>query len=179
MLDKLPQEIQDKIFLYLDHEDLKKCREMQSDYVKEITESNNYEDAIRRRNSKNVLRLFKLGIPLEKSDTACSVDEDFGCSNLLCLCLDPSCLSLANLPKKIKKLFLRYDISFIRFLISLGCKPDCHVLLHACALGNYSIMKMLIGAGARWEPYIAEKLAVLRKMKCLKYLHNLGYEWNK
>ena len=42
----LPQEIQDKIFLYLDYNTLEKTRVLQSDYVKKITRYDNYIDAV-------------------------------------------------------------------------------------------------------------------------------------
>jgi hypothetical protein len=59
----LPQELQDKIFLYLDYDTLKNCRELQSDFVKFTTQYSNYNDAIEGDNLK-ALKWLK-----EKGDT--------------------------------------------------------------------------------------------------------------
>ena len=54
----LPQEIQDKIFLYLNFVDLENTREFQSMHVKQITKYNNYIDAILNRNLENIQWLY-------------------------------------------------------------------------------------------------------------------------
>ena len=58
MLFKLPQEIQDKIFLLLDWDTLSKTRELQSDYVKHRTESYDINHIIQTGNLENLKWLF-------------------------------------------------------------------------------------------------------------------------
>lgn len=61
--DKLPDEIKDKIFLlYLDYNDIKNTREYQSDHVKIVTKYDNFDDANKNKNFKNVDWLIEKGM---------------------------------------------------------------------------------------------------------------------
>jgi hypothetical protein len=62
-MKQLPQELQDKIFLYLDYDTLKKCRELQSEFVKSTTQNANFEDAARNGNLRNLKWLKNKGNP--------------------------------------------------------------------------------------------------------------------
>ncbi len=59
----LPQELIDKIFLYLDYDTLVNCRELQSEFVKSTTHYANLEDAARNGNLKALKWLKKQGCP--------------------------------------------------------------------------------------------------------------------
>jgi len=62
-MNKLPQELQDKIYLYLDFETLKKTRTYQSNYVKRITKFNIVNDAAKFGNLDNMKWLKENGCP--------------------------------------------------------------------------------------------------------------------
>ena len=64
----LPQELQDKIFLYLDYKTLKNCRELQSEFVKCITQYNNFVDAAKNKNLKNMKWLKDQGVLWEENE---------------------------------------------------------------------------------------------------------------
>lgn len=60
----LPVEIKDKIFLYLGWEDLEKCRELQSPYIKKLTQYDNLYEAAEARNLDNINWLIENGCDL-------------------------------------------------------------------------------------------------------------------
>ncbi len=57
----LPQEILDKIFLYLDYKTLENCRELQSEFVKSTTQYDNFYDAAKNGNLKALKWLKEQG----------------------------------------------------------------------------------------------------------------------
>ncbi len=57
----LPQELLDKIFLYLDYDTLVNCREIQSEFVKSTTLYSNFNDAIKGNNLKALKWLKEQG----------------------------------------------------------------------------------------------------------------------
>lgn len=59
----LPQEIQDKIFLELDYKTLEISRELQSEYIKHLTEYNSIEKAVDNGNLENTRWLKEQGCP--------------------------------------------------------------------------------------------------------------------
>lgn len=65
MWTKLPIEIQDKIFLYLDSWTLEKLRPLQSDYVKSITKYNTLYKAAQYGTIENIKWLYSQGDQLE------------------------------------------------------------------------------------------------------------------
>lgn len=57
-MNNLPQELQDKIFLDSDLKTVKELRNLQSDYVKQLTQFDNYNDAIAAGNLENCKWLY-------------------------------------------------------------------------------------------------------------------------
>ena len=57
----LPQELQDKIFMYLDSDSLKVTRELQSSFVQKYTEFDTLEEAVENGNTANVIKLLEKG----------------------------------------------------------------------------------------------------------------------
>ncbi len=57
----LPQELQDKIFMYLDYSTLVDCRELQSSFVQKCTEFDTLYEAVKNGNTYNVIKLIKQG----------------------------------------------------------------------------------------------------------------------
>ena len=67
MVAILPVELQDKIFLYCDFNTLKKTRELQSKYIKDLTKFDNYTDAIRAKNLDCMKMLYRSGFDIPGS----------------------------------------------------------------------------------------------------------------
>lgn len=65
-MEILPQEIQDKIFLMNSFEDLENSREFQSEYVKNTTQFDNYDEAIEANNLNCMKWLHSKGNKLEQ-----------------------------------------------------------------------------------------------------------------
>ena len=59
LFKNLPNEINDKIFLYLDFESLEKTRIFQSNYVKKVTQYETLLEAVRNGNLDNIKHLCK------------------------------------------------------------------------------------------------------------------------
>ena len=53
MLNKFPEEIRERIFLWLNHKDLERTRCYQSKYIKEITKYKSIREAKKNNNLKN------------------------------------------------------------------------------------------------------------------------------
>ena len=53
-IELLPEKIRNRIFLYCDFTSLEKTRELQSDYVKHVTQSGNIKEAIKKGNIINI-----------------------------------------------------------------------------------------------------------------------------
>ena len=59
----LPQEIQDKIFLEVDFETLKRTRELQSNYINKVTMYDSIREAAKYGNLENMKWLKEQGCP--------------------------------------------------------------------------------------------------------------------
>ncbi len=62
----LPQELQDKIFLYLDYSTLVDCKELQSPFVQKYTEFDTLYEAVKNGNTNNVKYLIEQRKILER-----------------------------------------------------------------------------------------------------------------
>jgi hypothetical protein len=62
----LPQELQDKIFMYLDYSTLVECRELQSPFVHKWTEFDTLDKAVKNGNTNNVKYLIEQRKILER-----------------------------------------------------------------------------------------------------------------
>ena len=68
MVVTLPIELQDKIFLSMSFDDLEKSRDLQSEYVKRMTQFDNYNDASKAHNLDNMKWLYyQRGLDLDWS----------------------------------------------------------------------------------------------------------------
>jgi hypothetical protein len=58
----LPQELQDKIFMYLDYSTLVECRDFQSPFIQKYSEFSTLEEAVENGNTANVTWLLEKGV---------------------------------------------------------------------------------------------------------------------
>jgi hypothetical protein len=145
-----PQEIQDKIFLHCDFETLGKTRCLQSAYVKEYTQFDNFEDAIVAENLKNLLYLSK----------KMQVCEHKRSDHLFILAIRTG------------------NLAIMQWLYKNDCSINEFSFNEAAHYGNLENMKWLLNIGCTWSEYTFAEAARFGNLENMQWLLENGCNWD-
>jgi ankyrin repeat protein len=151
----LPIEIQDKIFLYFDYENLERTRELQSQYVKDRTKYDNLPDVIRNSNCdkfiNNVKWLLDQGIdPAADDNYAIKLASSNGHTEIVRLLLDdPRVDPAASANYAIKLASANGYTEVVKLLLDdprVDPSANDNYAIHAASLmGHTYVVKLLSG----------------------------------
>ena len=170
-LDKLPGEIRDNIFLYLEWETLNNTRELQSKYVKYATECNNYRDATNYRNLENIKWIFKY-TKYPWDNVTYSYAARSGNLDIIKWFFKMGCpwceWTFA---------YATGDITIMKWLHANNCPWDELTFANAICIGNITNMKWLLENGCPYNKYsiklILGKKYINENLPIKEFLENL------
>lgn len=154
----LPQEIQDKIFLELgpdDFETLERTRVIQSEYVRQCTQFDNMEEAVKNGNLNNMKWLHS-----QEDEWSNIWDDD----------LEPFIETMNIINNDIK-------LTILKWLHRIGRPFDDNIFTEAVRIGDLNIMKWLHEVGCPFGYDTFAESAFSNNLDNMKWLYNAGCRW--
>ena len=185
--NNLPSEINDRIFLCLDWSELVNIREIQSDYVKQITKYNGLINTLENGNFDNIKWVCKqLNGFGYFSKNMYRFDEWLYKNAIQCVNLN----ILDNINFLIKEsyswreLILRFMIYYgklinIEWLLKNGCLWNERSFGHAVERGNLDKMKWFFENGYLWNDYTFKMAIIHGDLINIKWLYENGYPYSR